>query len=73
MKYASILDRQPQLRTKVPESLWNQVQDYAKKTEQSEYKAVRELIALGLGRVQIEVEESPPNPPQGGVGPLPVQ
>jgi hypothetical protein len=73
MKYASILDRQPQLRTKVPESLWNEVQNYAMLTDQSEYKAVRELIALGLGRVQIEVEESPSNSPEGRVGPLPVR
>lgn len=47
-KYASILDRQPEVRTKVSESMYDQIEGFAALHQMSDYRAVRILLDLGL-------------------------
>lgn len=51
-KYASILDKQPEVRTKVSEAVYDQIEGFAKLHGWSDYEAVRVLIGLGLAVIR---------------------
>lgn len=47
-KYASVLDRQPEVRTKVSETMYDQIEGFAALHKMSDYRAVRILLDIGL-------------------------
>lgn len=51
-KYASVLDRQPEVRTKVSEEMYDRIEGFAALHRITEYRAVRMLIDLGLQVVE---------------------
>lgn len=48
-KYASPKDRQPEVRTKVPEEIYDVLEYEAKRTGRTIYEAARIALILGLG------------------------
>ncbi len=55
-KYAAPGDKQPELRTKVSDTMWTAVRDYAELYSLSDYAAVRQLLAIALAAVHCNPE-----------------
>lgn len=51
-KRASVKDAQSEVRTKVPDSVYDEIEAYAAAHFITEYRAARELILIGLEAVR---------------------